>query len=101
MCLQPSILCFCASLSFLWLPIARVKMLCALPCPGRHRHPRMLVLLMVLVMTSMEWAPAPEILWMKSSMPSFTVCAIQGAHGDPYSHDLDVPYGFTYHEHTW
>ena len=44
-------------------------MQCTLPCPGRRLYLRMLVLLMVLVMTSMEWAPAPEILWMKSSMP--------------------------------
>ena len=44
---------------------------CTLPCLGRHRYPRMLVLLIVLVMTSMEWAPAPEILCMKSSMLLF------------------------------
>ena len=46
-------------------------MQCALPCPGRHRYPRMLVLLMVLVMTSMEWAPAPEILSMDALLSKF------------------------------
>ena len=44
-------------------------MQCTLPCPGRRLYLRMLVLLMVLVMTSMECAPSPEILRMKSSMP--------------------------------
>ena len=50
-------------------PIARVKMQCTLPCPDRRLYLRMMVLLMVLVMTSMEWAVAPEVLRMKSSMP--------------------------------
>ena len=44
-------------------------MQCTLPCPGRRFYLRMLVLLMVLVMTSRELAPARGILWMKSSMP--------------------------------
>ena len=38
---------------FSWLPIARVKMQCTLPCPGRRLHLRMVVLRMVLAMTSM------------------------------------------------
>ena len=69
MCLQTNFLCLQLSHPFSWLPMARVKMQCTLPFPGRRRYLRMLVLLMVLVMTTMEWAPAPEILWMKSSMP--------------------------------
>ena len=44
-------------------------MQCTLPCPCRRLYLRMLVLLKVLVMTSMDWAPAPEIVRMKSSMP--------------------------------
>ena len=43
-------------------------MQCTLPCPGRRLYLRRLVFLMVVVMSSMEWAPGPEIQWMKSSM---------------------------------
>ena len=51
-------------------PVVQVRMRYTLPCPGRRLYLRMLVHLMVLVTTSMEWAPAQEVLWTKNSMPS-------------------------------
>ena len=66
---NPAFSVFVHPLSFWWLPVVQVTMHCTLPCPGRRLYLRMLVLLMVLVTTSMEWAPAPEVLWTKNSMP--------------------------------
>ena len=63
-CLQPNFLCLQLSHPFSWLPIARVKMQCTLPCPGRRRCLRMLGLLMARAMTSMEW---PAVQLMNSS----------------------------------
>ena len=61
---QTNFLCLQLSHPLSWLPIARVKMQCTLPCPDRRRYLRMLVLLMVLATTSMEW---PAVQLMNSS----------------------------------
>ena len=75
-----------------------------------HRFPshpcsslvRFLVLFMALAPTSMVWAPAPEVPRMKARCPSFKICTLRNAdRANSCSHDLYVPYGFTYHENTW
>ena len=55
-------------ISFVLMAV-QVKMQCALHCPARRLYLRMLVLLMVLVTTSMVWAPALEVQRTKNSMP--------------------------------
>ena len=51
---------------------------------------------------SMVWTPAVEGPRMKSSMLFFQNLYSRNAdRANSCSHDLDVPYGFTYHEDTW
>ena len=66
--------------------------------PAHRLYLRMLVLLMVLVATSMEWAPAPEVLLdekLDALLSKFVHFEAQ------CSHDMDVPKRFTYLENTW
>ena len=62
-------LCLQLALPFSWLPVVQVTMHCTLHCLVRRLEDRMLVLVMVLVTTSMKWAPAPEVLWTNNSVP--------------------------------
>ena len=70
-----------------------------LPCSSLLR---IFILFMALAPTSMVWALAPEVSRMRSSMPFCQIFSFRNTdRANSCYHDLDVPYGFTYHENTW